>query len=96
MNQKLNWKLENLSSLSSSLLKNVRKNMRTKEYQPTVRFGTTGTGEFPNYQIKFINDTVITYQSRSHKKYTGTDVFDDNNLSRPFTYAEIDEVIAKI
>ena len=56
----------------------------------TVRFGMTGTGDRRNYEVREVSE--IAYRI-NHVQYSRIDsetrIFEDRNLSRPFTYEEI-------
>ncbi|MFT7683990.1 hypothetical protein [Moritella dasanensis] len=95
------WTKERIAQKGSVFLQSVLNNMGSKSLNATVRFGTTGTGDLPNYQVKKEfgpiapdRHLITVYQSRSHKKYTGTAVFNEDNLSEEFTYADIIEMLA--
>lgn len=93
---KLIWTTESVNEKGYDFLQSVLANMGSEKFQPTVRFGTLGTGDSPNYQVKkdlgaLIGVKIEVFQSRSeqHKPYTGKEVFNDDNLSEEFSYAEI-------
>lgn len=76
------WNKFNLeSSLGNKFLNYVLNNMGSKESK--VRFGVTGRGIYPNYQIIDSNGFIITYNGRSHKKHK-IDEFAQKNLSDVF------------
>ena len=60
------------------------KTMEKQHYQVKKEFGPIA----PDRHL------ITVYQSRSHKKYTGTAVFNEDNLSEEFTYADIIEMLA--
>lgn len=93
MSKNIEWTMDKLASLGIVSLRYILGKMRNEE--ASVRFGTTGTGTYPNYQVKFSNGVVMTYQSKSHEKYSGADVFTDSNLSNDFSYSEILEAMKK-
>lgn len=79
--------LENL--LGSKFLNCVLNNMGRKESK--VRFGITGNGIQPNYQITDLNGFIVAYSGKSHKK-RNIDEFSEKNLSDVFDR----DVIAQI
>ena len=98
---KLLWTKESVAQMGPKFLQSVLSNMGSKNLNGTVRFGTSGKGEVPNYQVKkefgpIAPDRclITVFQSRSHKKYTGTAVFNNDNLSEAFSYADIVEMLA--
>lgn len=93
---KLLWTKESVAQMGPKFLQLVLSNMGSKNLNGTVRFGTSGKGEVPNYQVKtefgpIAPDRCLikVFQSRSHKVYTGTVVFNDDNLSDEFTHEDI-------
>lgn len=86
MNEEFHEPLD-LDKLDREYLGGVLANMRKDS---TVRFGLTGTGNRRNYQVREVSE--IAYRI-NHVQYSRVDsqsnVFKDNNLSRPFTYGEI-------
>lgn len=85
---RLNWTEQNLTSLGSFFLRNVRDHMRGDE-GATVRFGVTGIGVQPNYQITFSNGVVRTIRGSSHEAFNQADEFQEDRISDPFTLAAI-------
>lgn len=55
-----------------------------------VRFGETGTGIQPNYQVTFENGQTMTRRGSSHERYESADEFNDKKISQHFTYEQID------
>ncbi|ATA24370.1 hypothetical protein BIY26_00250 [Brenneria goodwinii] len=43
-----------------------------------VKFGLTGDGERPNYQLELSNGKSITYRGDNHKPYNKTEFLDGN------------------
>ena len=86
--KKLNWTEDNLSGFGRNFLRKVLGNMRDYS-ESTVRFGETGQGIQPNYQITFPNNRVLTINGSSHKQFSSADEFDENRISSPFTYEQI-------
>ncbi len=83
---KLNWDVKTLPTLGLVFIRTVRDKMHAGS---SVRFGTTGAGIKPHYQIKHANGNVIAFNGLSHSRFDGPDVFNDANLSEPFDYSEI-------
>lgn len=88
-----------LEKLDTSYLRLVRDNMRfaPNNPTPTVQFGLTGTGQTPNYQTYFSKKRKTPRHGNSpeHKQFDKTEQFDESNLSRSFSYQEIQQAIAK-
>ncbi len=84
----IEWHQHNLHDLGRIFLRNVIKNMRGYE-DALVRFGETGRGIQPNYQVTFINGTTITLRGSSHKPFELTDEFDSARISQPFNLAAV-------
>lgn len=85
--------VDDLKKLDPSYLRLVRDHMRNK--QTTVQFGLTGIGYAPNYQTCFGNGLKIARHgiSTEHKQFDKTEQFDEANLSRPFSYDDIEKAI---
>ena len=83
----LQWTNEKLLSLGKLFLIEVHGNMRHD--QSTVRFGLTGTGSNPNYQIEHLNKMPLAYGGLSHEQDPRTDIFDQKRISQAFTREEI-------
>ena len=75
-------------------LKRVLENMRRDE-SSVVRFGTTGEGTRPHYQIEYGDGKVVTFRS-NHDEYKKTgwneDEFNPAHLSDEFPYKSIRDV----
>lgn len=84
----LDWKKENISQLGKTYLRTVLEHMRGRE-ESTVRFGRTGQGIAPNYEVTLPNGTTLTYLGLSHNRSDQIDSFDSANTSRPFTVEEV-------
>jgi len=83
---------KDIAGLGHKFLRNVIKNMRNASFIPTVKFGVTGIGMAPNYQITFSNGTVLTYSGMTHDRFphpTPGDKFNEDNLSQEYSYEEI-------
>lgn len=84
----IKWTEENLPNLGRVFLRNVRDHMRNKD-ESTVRFGETGYGSQPNYQVTFPNGVTRTIRGSSHEAYEQAEEFDDEKISEPFNLAAI-------
>ena len=86
------WNKDNLDHLGKKFLRHILDNMRGYE-GTVVRFGLTGEGIQPNYQITFPNGIVRPINGISHKlfKKDGFDAheFSSDRLSQPFTLLQI-------
>lgn len=90
---KLEWSEANLPTLKKLFLMKMRGNMRAGG---VVRLGRTGNGSNPNYQVEYPGvGKKFTYNGLSHKQDSSADIFDESNISQPFTIAHIEEAIAK-
>ena len=86
----------------SSYFRRVMRNMGALGFGPRkaavgyVRFGITGTGYGPNYQIEGPDDTRHCYWGRGHKEAsTSDDEFAAQNLSdERFTYQDIQGLLS--
>ena len=79
----IQWNEENLSLLGKKFLSNVISNMRFEG--SVVRFGETGKGTQPNYQITFPNERVWTIRGSSHETYEDAEKFNIEKISDPFS-----------
>jgi hypothetical protein len=70
----------------SEVLKNLSK---TGDPLAEVRFGTSGEGVQPNYEIKTTSGQAIAYRGNTHKASEEHDQWDDDNLTEPFSREEI-------
>lgn len=76
------WNKSNLENVLGRIFLNcVLNNMVGEESK--VRFGITGKGIYPNYQIIDSRGFINTYNGRSHKKHK-IDEFSQKNLSDVF------------
>lgn len=82
------WTEEHLSCLGRIFLRKVLDNMRGYD-ESTVKFGTTGKGIQPNYQITYPNGIVRTIRGSSHGNYTDTEQFDSTKTSEVFSFAQV-------
>jgi hypothetical protein len=88
------WEESNLSNLGLVFLRHVRENMRGRE-ESIVRFGQTGTGVQPNYEVRYPNGVVRPIRGSTHDGFDGPENFDASNLSREFNLRQIDEAIRR-
>lgn len=55
-----------------------------------IRFGTTGRGVYPNYQVHYPDGTVRAFRGRTHSLFFGVSgKFKDRNLSGVYTYDQL-------
>ncbi|WP_095151873.1 hypothetical protein [Pseudomonas sp. Irchel s3b5] len=83
---KLEWDHDRLLTLGLLRLRSMCEKMREGSL---LKLGTTGTGLKPHYQVTHPKCKPIAFNGLSHKRFDGAEVFDEDNLSRPFTYVEI-------
>ena len=88
---KLDWTLDSLPSLGRTFLRHVIDHMRGRD-ESTVRFGVTGQGISPNYQVKFPNGVIRTIRGSSHDAFEQADEFEAGKISREFSLAEMQQV----
>ena len=62
-----------------------------------VRFGETGDGVWPNYQIERPDGELERFRGSNHKSFheKWDETFDENKLSEPLTYANVQQNIAR-
>jgi hypothetical protein len=89
----IQWSEENLSLLGKSFLSNVISNMRFED--SLVRFGETGKGAQPNYQITFPNQRIWTIRGSSHETYEDAEKFNSERISIPFSLAVVRTALQK-
>lgn len=85
---KIEWNENNLPTLGRFFLRRVLDNMRGRE-DSVVRFGETGQGIQPNYQVTFPNGRIMTLRGSSHEVFEQADEFDSHNVSKAFNLAAI-------
>lgn len=63
-----------------------------------VRFGATGEGVAPNYQVQSASgEQKRCYNGLGHREASHVDEeFDPERLSRPFTYLEVQQMIGRL
>lgn len=84
-----------------SYFKGVMGNMVQMGYGPRaegiahVRFGRTGQGIGPNYQIEGPDGVKTLFNGRGHSEITHVDdEFDREKISEPFTYSAVRDMLA--
>lgn len=91
---KICWEEGNLPSLGLVFLRSVRGNMRGRE-DSSVRFGETGTGVVPNYEVRYPNGVVRPIRGSTHESFESAENFDTSNLSKKFVLKDIDDAIKR-
>lgn len=86
---KIEWNESNLPNLGRVFLRKVLDNMRPEISNSTVRFGQTGQGIRPNYQVTFENGVTRALNGSSHEAFDGADEFNSENVSGGFSFATI-------
>ncbi len=90
----LEWTEENLPQLGKLFLLSVEQNMRHDDTK--VRFGLTGTGARPNYEVEFPNGRRLAYGGLSHEQDTRADTFHEKRISQAFSRQQISDAIKKV
>ncbi|MFB2733757.1 hypothetical protein [Shewanella mangrovisoli] len=90
----IEWNEDSLPTLGRVFLRHVIGHMRGRS-ESTVRFGVTGQGIMPNYQVTFPNGVTRTLRGSSHDAFEQADAFDEERISRPFFLAEIQSAYDK-
>jgi len=90
----IKWDQDNLHTLGRHFLRNVLGNMRGNE-NTLVRFGETGQGIQPNYQVTFPNGVTRVLRGSSHEAFQQVDEFDSGKISQPFNLATVTEAYRK-
>lgn len=66
----------------------------SKGSEAVVRFGSTGGGVHPNYQIEGRDASVQCFRGSNHKEADDlAEAFIPANISEPFTYDEVSELL---
>jgi len=98
---KLNWDVRSLALLLGYVfLQKMATNMRKAE-EATVQVGELGQGVQPNYHVHLSSTVVNRYRGSTHKPFLRLkgeeekkeNAFDEQNLSRKFSLADIREAI---
>ena len=59
----------------------------------SVRFGTGGNGERPNYQVEYPDGRKVPYFSSNHQINQEVDAYDPEHLSRSYSFLEVRELM---
>jgi len=86
------WDEERLGGLSPVFLKKVFQNMRDDK-DAMVRFGTTGKGIRPSYQIEFASKEITAFTGSGHKPQTKSLSPGTNKISQPFSHGVINSIL---
>ena len=84
----IEWDEKTLPTLGRVFLRHVIGHMRGRA-ESIVRFGITGQGVMPNYQVTFPNGVVRTLRGSSHDSFEQAEAFNEERISRPFSLTEI-------
>lgn len=96
----LEWNASSVGSvLSKPFLRKVLANFRGRK-DAVVRFGITGTGVQPNYQIEYRPEgdkpsKTLAFRGSTHKPYGINEPFNEERISAPFEFAEIERAYAE-
>ncbi|ESX85346.1 hypothetical protein X756_22680 [Mesorhizobium sp. LSHC412B00] len=60
-----------------------------------VRYGKRGEGVLPNYQVEAVDGVVVCFSAKSHRQSRTYSKFQDQNLSRPYSFAEVQEMLER-
>ncbi|RUQ35594.1 MAG: hypothetical protein EKK71_11860 [Candidatus Competibacteraceae bacterium] len=90
----IEWNEDTLPTLGKVFLRHVIDHMLGCS-ESTVRFGKTGQGIMPNYQIISPNGVIKTLRGSSHDAFKQVGAFDEKRISRPFLLAEIQHAFDK-
>ncbi|MCP4024054.1 MAG: hypothetical protein GY729_19590 [Desulfobacteraceae bacterium] len=85
------WDKEKINTLKNTFLKKALLNMND-DTDSVIRFGTSGKGIRPNYQITFSNDETFVFSGSSHKTVKREPSFDNKKVSDPFDYKLIETI----
>lgn len=80
---------------SSDFYRNVMQNMGGPVGGRSVRFGTRGGGSWANYQISSPTGDVTCFSGQGHRPSRAYAQFREENLSRPYTFAEVQEMLSR-
>lgn len=68
-----------------------------KDGRAKVRFGVTGGGVHPNYQIETDDARLQCFRGSSHKEASDLAAsFDPDNISDAFAYSDVTEMLQRI
>lgn len=85
----LEWKDANdvVARLGEKFMKRVLENAGRVSF---VRFGVTGSGQYPNYQVEVVGADPVPYAGLTHKVWPGDiRTFESDNLSQQFASADL-------
>ena len=71
----------------------VMKNMGGLGGGRSVRFGTGGNGERPNYQVEYPDGRKVPYFSINHQRNQDVDAYHPEHLSRSYSILEVRELM---
>ena len=91
----IEWDIDRVAQLSEAFLEKVLGNM-AGDPESKVFFGTTGKGIRPNYQIEFKDGQIATFTGSGHKPKTAPPGQGAKNLSAPFTFQQINDILNNI
>ena len=92
---KVAWTKSDLPKLGKVFLRNVLSNIRADDAE--IKFGETGTGQFPNYQISYSprsnypEGVVMAYRGMSHDRFEDLAAFNSEKISQPFSRIDIED-----
>ena len=85
--------VNDLAKLPKEYLLSVKKVLDSDKGQ-RIKFGQTGTEMIrPNYQIKYKSGDVVAFNGASHKESSTHDKYEEEHLSREFTYDEVNKTL---
>ncbi len=85
--------VSDLAKLPKEYLLSVKGVLGSNQGQ-LVRFGVTGDGRIrPNYQIKYANGKSVAFNGQNHEENRNYVTYEDDNLSREFTFSEINKAL---
>ncbi len=87
----IEWNTIALKNLTKIFVRRVISNMCGDE-SSSIKFGTKGTGQQPNYQITYDDGSIETFNGNNHQVHTKSDSFNDKNLSEPFKFMDLIEL----
>ena len=88
------WDEQKIELLKKPFIKKLLANMAS-DNSSVIRFGTTGKGIRPNYQITSKNGDTIVFNGSSHKSVKKSASFDDKKISAPFEYEMIKKIASQ-
>ena len=79
----------NIAKLPKDYLSKV-KMMMISQCAAGVRFGITGKGVQPNYELEFAGGVAQPMSGHNHEKYRDFEEFDRTNITRLFSLSDIE------